>query len=98
MEYQVELCEIVKNYKAFRAVDHINLQIRRGDIVSLLGASGCGKTTTLRMIAGLIAPTEGQIKIEGADVTSLPPYKRDVAMVFQNYALFPHLTDRKSVV
>lgn len=98
MEYQVELCEIVKNYKAFRAVDHINLQIRRGDIVSLLGASGCGKTTTLRMIAGLIAPTEGQIKIEGADVTSLPPYKRDVAMVFQNYALFPHLTVFENVV
>ena len=98
MEYQVELCEIVKNYKAFRAVDHINLQIRRGDIVSLLGASGCGKTTTLRMIAGLIAPTEGQVKIEGTDVTSLPPYKRDVAMVFQNYALFPHLTVFENVV
>lgn len=98
MEYQVELCEIVKNYKTFRAVDHINLQIRKGDIVSLLGASGCGKTTTLRMIAGLIAPTEGRVKIEGVDVTELPPYKRDVAMVFQNYALFPHLTVFENVV
>lgn len=98
MEYQVELCEIVKNYKAFRAVDHINLRIRKGDIVSLLGASGCGKTTTLRMIAGLITPTEGRVKIEGVDVTDLPPYKRDVAMVFQNYALFPHLTVFENVV
>lgn len=98
MEYQVELCEIVKNYKAFRAVDHINLQIKKGEIVSLLGASGCGKTTTLRMIAGLIAPSEGIVKIEGVDTTHIPPYKRDVAMVFQNYALFPHLNVFENVV
>ena len=98
MEYQVELCEIVKNYKAFRAVDHINLQIKKGEIVSLLGASGCGKTTTLRMIAGLIIPSEGTVKIEGVDATRVPPYKRDVAMVFQNYALFPHLNVFENVV
>lgn len=98
MEYQVELCEIVKNYKSFRAVDHINLQIKKGEIVSLLGASGCGKTTTLRMIAGLITPTEGIVKIEGIDTTHIPPYKRDVAMVFQNYALFPHLNVFENVV
>ena len=98
MEYQVELCEIVINYKSFRAVDHINLQISKGEIVSLLGASGCGKTTTLRMIAGLLVPTEGTVKIEGVDVTRVPPYKRDTAMVFQNYALFQHLNVFENVV
>ena len=92
MEYQVELVDIVKDFKSFRAVDQVNLQIKKGEIVSLLGSSGCGKTTTLRMIAGLLKPTKGQIKIAGVDVTALPPYKRDISMVFQNYALFPHMT------
>ncbi len=98
MEYQVELTEIVKDFKTFRAVDHINLQIRKGEIVSLLGASGCGKTTTLRMIAGLLLPTEGTVKIGGEDVTEYPPYKRDISMVFQNYALFPHMTVYDNIV
>lgn len=96
--YQVELREIVKEYKNFRAVNHINLKIGKGEIVSLLGPSGCGKTTTLRMIAGLLEPTEGQILIAGKDVTKVPPYKRDVAMVFQNYALFPHMTVFNNIV
>ncbi len=92
MAYQVELIDIIKDFKGFRAVDRINLQIEKGEIVSLLGSSGCGKTTTLRMIAGLLCPTQGQVMIAGKDVTPLPPYKRDISMVFQNYALFPHMT------
>ncbi len=98
MSFQVELKNIAKDFKTFRAVDHINLEIEKGEIVSLLGASGCGKTTTLRMIAGLIAPTEGSVLINGKDVTALPPYKRDVSMVFQNYALFPHMTVYENIV
>lgn len=96
--YQVELRDIAKSYKNFQAVKSINLKIGRGEIVSLLGPSGCGKTTTLRMIAGLLEPTEGRIIIAGKDITNVPPYKRDIAMVFQNYALFPHMTVFDNVV
>ena len=98
MGYQVELKNITKDYSGVRAVDHVSLQIAKGEIVSLLGPSGCGKTTTLRIIAGLIAPTGGTVEIEGKDVTHIPPYKRDIAMVFQNYALFPHLTVFENIV
>lgn len=98
MGFQLELKDVAKNYGSFQAVDRINLQIEKGEIVSLLGASGCGKTTTLRMIAGLIHPTSGRIWIEDRDVTEVPPYRRDIAMVFQNYALFPHLTVYENVV
>lgn len=98
MEWQLELRNIIKDYKKFRAVNEINLQIEKGEIISLLGASGCGKTTTLKMIAGLLPVTEGEIWIAGKDVTGLPPYKRDVSMVFQNYALFPHMTVYENVV
>ncbi len=74
------------------AVDHIDLEVHDGEFFSLLGPSGCGKTTTLRMIGGFEQPTSGTIELAGEDVTWLPPYKRNVNTVFQNYALFPHLT------
>ena len=98
MEYQLELANVAKTYKDFLAVDDVNLQIKRGEIVSFLGASGCGKTTTLRMIAGLIKPTRGTIRIQGKDMEGIPPYKRDISMVFQNYALFPHLTVYENII
>ncbi|MCL6549682.1 MAG: ABC transporter ATP-binding protein [Acidothermus cellulolyticus] len=74
------------------AVHALTLAVRPGEFFSLLGPSGCGKTTTLRMIAGFEEPTTGRILLEGRDVTDVPPHRRDVNMVFQNYALFPHLT------
>ena len=76
----------------FMAVDHVDLDVRDGEFFSLLGPSGCGKTTTLRMIGGFEQPTSGTIELQGEDVTWLPAYKRNVNTVFQNYALFPHLT------
>ena len=74
------------------AVDHIDLEVHDGEFFSLLGPSGCGKTTTLRMIGGFEQPTSGVIELAGQDVTWLPPYQRNVNTVFQNYALFPHLS------
>ena len=73
------------------AVDHLDLNIAKGELVGLLGPSGCGKTTTLRMIAGLVPPTSGQILLDGRDLTAVPTHRRNVGMVFQNYALFPHM-------
>src|SRR4029078_11078654 len=83
--------------QGFMAVDHIDLEVRDGEFFSLLGPSGCGKTTTLRMIGGFEQPTEGTIELQGEDVTWLPAYKRNVNTVFQNYALFPHLTIYENV-
>jgi ABC-type branched-subunit amino acid transport system ATPase component len=77
---------------AVRAVDNVSLSVEPGELVTLLGPSGCGKTTTLRMIAGLERATEGRILIGDRDVTGLPATDRDVSMVFQSYALFPHMT------
>jgi len=74
------------------AVDHVSLNIRQGEFVTLLGPSGCGKTTTLRLIAGFEAPTRGRILLDDRDITAQPPNKRDMAMVFQSYALFPHMS------
>ncbi len=88
----VRLVDVVKKFGDAVAVDHINLEVLDGEFFSLLGPSGCGKTTTLRMIGGFEAPTSGLIELHGQDVTWLPPYKRNVNTVFQNYALFPHLT------
>ncbi|HET9681546.1 MAG TPA: ABC transporter ATP-binding protein [Candidatus Limnocylindrales bacterium] len=79
------------------AVDHIDLEVQDGEFFSLLGPSGCGKTTTLRMIGGFEQPTSGLIELAGHDVTWLPPYQRNVNTVFQNYALFPHLTVYENV-
>lgn len=76
----------------FTAVDHVSLEINRGEFVTLLGPSGCGKTTTLRLIAGFESPTSGKVFLNGKEITMQPPNKRDMAMVFQSYALFPHMT------
>jgi spermidine/putrescine ABC transporter ATP-binding subunit len=89
---ELVLDHVRKAYDSTLAVEDVALDVRRGELVSLLGPSGCGKTTTLRMIAGFVLPTSGAVLIRGRDITRLEPYKRDTAMVFQNYALFPHLT------
>jgi spermidine/putrescine ABC transporter ATP-binding subunit len=91
-EAEVVLDRVRKAYETTLAVEDVTLEVRRGELVSLLGPSGCGKTTTLRMVAGFVLPTAGSILLRGRDITRLEPYKRDTAMVFQNYALFPHLT------
>ena len=88
----VRLVDVVKRFGDVAAVDHIDLEVNDGEFFSLLGPSGCGKTTTLRMIGGFEEPTSGLIELQGEDVTWLPPYRRNVNTVFQNYALFPHLT------
>jgi spermidine/putrescine transport system ATP-binding protein len=93
----VKLVDVVKQFGEAVVVDHIDLEVRAGEFFSLLGPSGCGKTTTLRMIGGFEAPTSGVIELQGQDVTWLPPYKRNVNTVFQNYALFPHLTIYENV-
>ncbi|TMK14609.1 MAG: ABC transporter ATP-binding protein [Actinobacteria bacterium] len=94
---EVQLVDLVKRFGEFAAVDGINLQMPSGEFFSLLGPSGCGKTTSLRMIAGFERPTEGQILLDGVDMAQTPPHKRDVNTVFQNYALFPHLTVEENV-
>ncbi len=88
----VEIVDIVKRYDDHLAVDHISLDIYKGEFFSLLGPSGCGKTTLLRMLAGFETPTSGKILLEGEDMSKIPPYERPVNMMFQSYALFPHMT------
>jgi len=83
--------EVSKRFGAASVLDRIDLDVKRGELVTLLGPSGCGKTTLLRAIAGLVAPDEGRITIAGRDVTNVPPHRRNVGVVFQNYALFPHM-------
>src|ERR1700682_356795 len=80
-----------------RVVDHVNLVIEAGEFFALLGPSGCGKTTTLRMIAGFETPDAGHIAVGGEDVTNMPAHKRDMGMIFQSYALFPHRTVAENV-
>ena len=91
-ETVISIDHVTKRFGAFVAVDDANFEIRRGEFFSMLGPSGCGKTTTLRMIAGFEQPTEGAIRLEGQDVSRVPPYKRNVNTVFQQYALFPHMS------
>ncbi len=90
--YDIELEHVTKRFGDFVAVKDMDLKIRKGEFFSLLGPSGCGKTTTLRMVAGFEQPTEGEIYLGNAPVAGVPPYKRNVNTVFQNYALFPHLS------
>ena len=97
MNALVALEGVVKDFGSQRAVDRVSLEIGAGEFFSLLGPSGCGKTTTLRMIAGFEDPDEGRIMLEGKDVTWTPPTKRNVNMVFQDYALFPHMTVTENV-
>ncbi len=82
---------ISKHFDGVKAVDNVNLEIQRGEFFSLLGPSGCGKTTLLRMLAGFEAPNTGEIYIDGQPMSAIPAYNRPVNMVFQNYAIFPHL-------
>ena len=88
---------VTKKFGDFVAVDNVSLDIRRGEIFCLLGGSGSGKTTLLRMLAGFETPTAGSIQIDGADMSTMPPYERPVNMMFQSYALFPHMSVEKNV-
>ena len=94
---RVLLDRVVKRYGAVVALDTLTLEVQEGEFLTLLGPSGCGKTTTLRIIAGFIDPTEGRILLGNEDVTLIPPQKRAIGMVFQDYALFPHLTIAENI-
>src|SRR5262249_55450724 len=85
---------VAKKFGNFRAVDHVTLDIQAGEFFALLGPSGCGKTTLLRMLAGFETPDEGRILLNGRDMAPVLPHERPVNMMFQNYALFPHLSVR----
>jgi putative spermidine/putrescine transport system ATP-binding protein len=93
----LELRGLTKSYGGLHAVDDVSLAVRPGEFVTLLGPSGSGKTTTLRIIAGFVAADGGAVILDGKDLTRVPPYKRDVGMVFQNYALFPHMSAAANV-
>lgn len=93
----ITLRDLSKHFDTNKAVDRVDLQVEEGTLVCLLGPSGCGKTTTLRMIAGFEEPTSGQVFIGDDDITRVPPYTRPTAMVFQSYALFPHMSVQNNV-
>ena len=97
MDGHIVLDGVTKAFGENVVVNNIDLSIGEGEFFSMLGPSGCGKTTTLRMIAGFEVPTEGTIILTGTDVTRVPPAKRNVNMVFQAYALFPHMTVQENV-
>src|ERR1700722_1097005 len=93
----VVLAGVEKRFDSVGAVRGVSLDIRSGEFLTLLGPSGSGKTTTLMVIAGFEAPTVGDIAIDGRSVVALPPHRRNIGMVFQNYALFPHLTVAENI-
>lgn len=93
----LQLIDIVKKFGDLTVVDHVNLDLERKDIFALLGSSGSGKSTLLRMLAGMETPTSGRIILDGQDITQLPPYERPINMMFQSYALFPHMTVRQNI-
>jgi putative spermidine/putrescine transport system ATP-binding protein len=93
----LELIELTKTFGSTAAVDAISLTVPAGELVAFLGPSGCGKTTTLRMVAGFVDPTSGTIRVQGRDITELAPNKRDMGMVFQSYALFPHMSVNRNI-
>ncbi|EIJ41213.1 spermidine/putrescine ABC transporter ATP-binding subunit [Beggiatoa alba B18LD] len=93
----IRIENVTKTFDKFVAVDNVSLTINKGEIFALLGSSGCGKSTLLRMLAGFEVPTEGKIYIDGQDMSSIPPYLRPVNMMFQSYALFPHLTVAQNI-
>src|SRR5690242_13143504 len=90
-DVQVRLCGVTKRYDGAVGVQGIDLEVRQGEFFSLLGPSGCGKSTTLRLIAGFEQPDEGEVAIAGRSMRGVPPYQRNIGIVFQSYALFPHL-------
>ena len=90
-EHFIRIRGVSKRFGDFVAVDDVNLDIRRGELFAILGGSGCGKTTLLRILAGFEVPSSGTIEIDGVDITNLPPYERPVNMMFQSYAVFPHM-------
>ncbi|HBV40664.1 MAG TPA: polyamine ABC transporter ATP-binding protein, partial [Erwinia sp.] len=93
----LEIRNLTKSFDGQHAVDDVNLTIYKGEIFALLGASGCGKSTLLRMLAGFEAPTSGQIMLDGQDLSHVPPYQRPINMMFQSYALFPHMTVEQNI-
>src|SRR5471030_2888271 len=94
---QLELQNLGKRYGDFHAVRDVSLSIADGEFLVLLGPSGCGKTTTLRIIAGFIEPSAGSVRLGERDITALPPWMRNAGLVFQSYALFPHMTVNENV-
>ena len=92
MTHSLSIQNITAHYGTTKVLEDLSLDIAEGELVSLLGASGCGKTTTLRLVAGFLEPTSGKIELGGRDLTRLPAYQRNIGLVFQNYALFPHLS------
>ncbi len=97
VQYAVEVVNLSKHFDDVAAVDQVDLKINKGEIFALLGGSGCGKTTLLRMLAGFENPSQGDIKINGVSVLNSPPYQRPVNMMFQSYALFPHMTVEQNI-
>lgn len=93
----VTIRDLQKSYADFHAVRNVDISIETGEFLTLLGPSGCGKTTTLRMIAGFVTPTKGSIHFGDKDVTNLPPHHREIGLVFQSYALFPHMTVAENI-
>ena len=93
----IRIDSLSKSFGSFVAVNDVSLDIYKGELFGLLGGSGCGKTTLLRMLAGFETPSSGSIFIDGVDMTHVPPYERPVNMMFQSYALFPHMTVEKNI-
>src|SRR5580698_6054396 len=93
----VEIERVTKSFGDFKAVDYVSLKIYKGEIFCLLGASGCGKTTLLRLLAGFDTPSSGEVLIDGENMAGIPPYRRPVNMMFQSYALFPHMTVEQNI-
>src|SRR5215472_10631724 len=94
---RLQLSGITKVYGDFKAADNVSLDIADGEFLVLLGPSGCGKTTTLRIVAGFVEPTSGSVRLGERDVTTLPPWRRNAGLVFQSYALFPHITVAENI-
>ena len=97
MAQTLELAGVEKSFGATRVLHGIDLRVAEGEMIVVVGASGCGKSTMLRIVAGLEEPTAGRVRIGARDVTALEPSDRDVAMVFQNYALYPHMTVERNM-